>query len=52
MRTKASIITSGFGGIWSTAKEVDVPTQPQKMTDENFNITSYNYRYIYKGLIY
>ena len=45
MRTRANILTSGSGGFWSDALSIEVPTQPQEMTDENFNVTSYTYRY-------
>ena len=47
MRSKATILTGDAGGIWSGAVEIDVPTQPREMSDEDFNITSYSYRYCY-----
>lgn len=43
MRTKANIVPAG--GIWSTEVAASVPPQPSQVMDEDFNITTYRYRY-------
>ena len=45
MRTKADVIDEASGGMWSTASTTQVPAQPNQLTDEDFNITAYKYRY-------
>ena len=45
MRSRADILSSDAGGNWSIAVPIAVPVQPREMIDENFNVTSYAYRY-------
>ena len=51
MRTKANIIRDDSGGRWSDELTGKVPSQPSQMTDEDFNIITYKYRYTVYNII-